>query len=149
MIFKIIFLLSIFKSLASSSKVDYYNNDLLDEGDTCEFDDGFHGHCKRLEDCPSEYQNFRGNKRNLKICKFTSEPKDDLICCPIKRNAMKQLIDYTDFEVCKNQFVHFRKIEGKNPTDLAKALYLKQRNATKEDCEYIGKYSDSISYDPR
>lgn len=108
MIVQIFIFLNLFIGLTFSSKILYINDDSLEESDKCEYDNDVSGECRKLENCPSEFDKFKANITDLKVCKFTKELKDNLICCPLTE-AEPEEIDYTDYYVCKNQFWQLRK----------------------------------------
>lgn len=79
----------------------YFNNDELEENDTCNFTENTFGQCKNIEDCRNEFEKYKSTSSSLKVCKFGKSSKDDLICCPVESLKIQKLkeVDFTKTEL--------------------------------------------------
>ena len=118
----------------------------LNENEACELENGESGICKRVTDCPQEYESYRKNQKNLRICTYSNAPSTSIICCPksiIPQSTISKQrneLDLTNFETCRNEFLKFRKM-GVSINHFADAFVAKIVPNNHENCDFINKDS--------
>lgn len=69
--FKVLFYFSTYFVALNGQKIEYLNG--LFENEVCELENGSSGLCKKVTDCTQEYESYRNNKKNLRICIYGDE----------------------------------------------------------------------------
>jgi hypothetical protein len=136
-------------SFVNLARFEYLNG--LFENDRCLLHNDVYAHCKKIIDCPEEFEKFKNNEKVLKICNFNEHSQSEtLICCPDeesesdtlpvtleKRHSITEKL--LDFNKCRQKHQTFGKGK-KNVKELVSAILHKNKAMTNEDCILIHMY---------
>jgi hypothetical protein len=128
----------------NGQKIEYLNG--LFENEVCELENGGIGLCKKVTDCSQEYDLYRNNKKNLRICTYGDDPSTSVICCPKVNNSQnkgtvskhRSSLDLTNFETCRNEFLKFRKM-GVSINHFVEAFDKGIVPKNQKNCDFINK----------
>lgn len=128
--------------ISNGQKIEYLNG--LFENELCELTSNESGICKKVTDCSQEYELYRKNQKNLRICNYSDDPSTSIICCPtnsqnkISISKQNNELDLTHFETCRNEFLKFRKM-GVSINHFVNAFSKGIIPKNQENCDFINK----------
>lgn len=126
----------------NGQKIEYLNG--LFENEVCQLTSNATGICKKVTDCPQEYDSYRKNLKNLRICTYGDDPSTSTICCPtdfqnkVTTSKQNNELDLTDFETCRNEFLKFRKM-GVSINHFVDAFSKGIIPKNQKNCDFINK----------
>lgn len=120
----------------SCQKIEYLGE--LYENEKCEYEAGIYGTCLKITSCVEDYENYRKNLTNLKVCSYGLNISDSKICCRAVRQKQADLINLED---CRDEFLRFRK-KGTNFQHYIQAFMEHKISQNSENCMEINKLNE-------
>lgn len=133
----------------------------MNELDTCKYERGRNGICRKTSDCMEEFQTYRSNRTVLKICRHGKTLLQNIICCPLlpripsnineARSQVEHRIrgisepvrkpDLLNFKTCRREMLEYRNYTI-NPNHFGTAMFTKKIPTNKKNCKLLSKLNN-------